>query len=78
MKDHLGETIFIYITTTPPPPGDRLTSVLELSVGYHWIRLDPQGPKIPEASRISGPDQRGSLRQVPGGPEPGHPQGLIF
>ena len=24
------------------------------------------------------PDHHGSLQQVPGGPEPGHPQGLIF
>ena len=24
------------------------------------------------------PDHRGSHQQVPGGPEPGHPQGLVF
>ena len=24
------------------------------------------------------PDHRGSCQQVPGGPEPGHPKGLIF
>ena len=48
------------------------------SVGYHWIRLDPQGPKMSAALQISGPDQRGRCRQVPGGPEPGHPQESFF
>ena len=52
--------------------------VLDLSVGYRWIRLDPQGPNMGGASEISSPDQRGRRQQVPGGPEPGHPQGLIF
>ena len=31
-----------------------------------------------EASQISSPDQGGRCQQVPGGPEPGHPRGLIF
>ena len=30
------------------------------------------------ARKISSPDQRGRRQQVPGGPEPGHPHGLIF
>ena len=47
-------------------------------MGYQWIRLDPQGPEMGEATQISGPDQRGRLRQVPGEPVPGQGQGLIF
>ena len=69
--------ILIYIWTTTPLGKCYLPYNLK-HMGYHWIRLDPQGPKMSRASRISGPDQRGSLRQVPGGPEPGHPQGLNF
>ena len=48
------------------------------SVGYQWIPLDPQGPKTSGHLRISSPDQRGRRQQVPGGPEPGHSQGLNF
>ena len=59
------------------PPGEKLPLRLGTSVGYQGIPLDPQGPKMVAALRISGPDQRGRLRQVPGGPEPGHHQGLI-
>ena len=72
------ERIYIIIATTPPPLG--LCYLLNKigHMGYRWIRLDPQGPKIGVASRISGPDQRGRRRQVPGGPEPGHPQESIF
>ena len=69
--------IYIYNTTTPPP-GESCPLRLEASVGYHWIGLDPQGPKMGEALRISGPDQRGRRQQVPGGPGPGHPQESIF
>ena len=52
--------------------------VLGSSVGYRWIPLDPQGPKTWVHLWISGPDQRGRCQQVPGGPEPGYPQGFIF
>ena len=50
------------------PPGEKSPLRLGTSVGYQGIPLDPQGPKMGWASRISGPDQRGRLRQVPGGP----------
>ena len=62
----------------PPPLGnaDLLNNIGNM--GHRWIRLDPQGPKTPEASWISGSDQRGRRQQVPGGPEPGRPQELIF
>ena len=70
--------IYIYIFEQRPPPGSRYLVVVGSSLGYRWIRLDPQGPKMGVASRISGPDQCGRRRQVPGGPDPGHPQGLIF
>ena len=69
--------ILIYIPVTPPLGNCNLLNNMR-HMGYRWIRLDPQGPKTWVASRISGPDQRGRRRQVPGGPEPGHPQGLIF
>lgn len=68
---------YLIISYTNDPPGDFCTVRLGSSVGYQGIPLDPQGPKMGFASRISGPDQRGRLRQVPGGPEPGHHQGLI-
>ena len=71
-------SLSIYISEQLPPPGPVGPLGQYPSVGYHWIRLDPQGPKIGVASRISGPDQRGRRRQVPGGPEPGHPQESIF
>ena len=77
LLERLSVPIYMYNTTTTPP-GESCPLRLEASVGYRWIRLDPQGPKMGGASRISGPDQRGRRRQVPGGPEPGHPQGLIF
>ena len=48
------------------------------SVGHHRIRRDTQGPKMYRAPQISGPDQRGRPRQVPGGPETGHTQELFF
>ena len=71
-------SVSYYILEQVPPLGnpDLLNNIGHM--GYRWIRLDPQGPKTPAASGISGPDQRGRRRQVPGGPEPGHPQGLIF
>ena len=69
--------ILIYIGTTPPP-GELLAMAQSPSVGYRWIRLDPQGPKTYEGRKISGPDERGRRRQVPGGPGPGHPQESIF
>ena len=80
------ETFFAYcsqlqtlvILEQLPPPGELLAMAQSPSVGYRWIRLDPQAPKTSCALQISGPDQCGRRRQVPGGPEPGHPQGLIF
>ena len=69
---------YMYRFEQLPPPGELGPLRLQPSVGYRWIRLDPQGPKTPAASRISGPDGRGRRRQVPGGPEPGQHQGLIF
>ena len=67
-----------YILQQLPPPGEFRPLRLQPSVGYRWIRLDLQGPKTSVATRISGPDHRGRRRQVPGGPEPGQHQGLIF
>ena len=67
-----------YIFEQLPLAATRCRLKLEPSVGYHLIRLDPQGPKMGWEPRISGPDQLGRLRQVPGGPELGHPQELIF
>ena len=52
--------------------------MLDLSVGYRWIHLDPQVSNLGVAPQISSPDQHGRRQQVPGGPEPGHPQELIF
>ena len=46
--------------------------------GVQWILLDPLGPKMAVAFRISDPDQHARRQQVPGGPEPGHIQGLFF
>ena len=63
---------------TTTPPGEFCSLRLQPSVGYHWIPLDPQGLKIGGASQISGPDGRGRRRQVPGGPQQGWHQGLIF
>ena len=60
------------------PPGILFSLGLGTSEGYQGIPLDPQGPKIWTASRISGPDGRGRRRQVPGGPQQGRHQGLIF
>ena len=68
----------LYIFEQLPPPGFRYLVVVGSNVGYRWVPLDPQGPKTLVALRISGPDQHGRRQQVPGGPEPGHPQGLIF
>ena len=120
-----------YIFEQRTPLGEFYPLRLEPCVGYRWIRLDLQVPKISVALRISGPDQRGrrrganrfpenlipdiprdsfleavfetkvdqydhtgnlkvfldsqdhpyhhgSLQQVTGGPEPGHPQGLNY
>ena len=64
----------IYIFEQRPPPGSRDPVVVGSSVGYRWIGLDPQGPKMVAALQISGPDQRGRCQQVPVGPEHGHPQ----
>ena len=69
--------ILLYIGTITSP-GILFPLGLEPSVGYRWIPLDPQGVKTSCASRISGPDHRGRRQQVPGGPEPGHHQELIF
>ena len=63
----LLDVILLYIIPTPPPPGEKSPLRLGTSVGYQGIPLDPQGPKMGVAPRISGPDQRGRLRQVPGG-----------
>ena len=68
---------YIY-SNNAPPPGESSGMAQTPSVGYHRIRLDPQGPKKSAARQISGPDQRGSRRQVPGGPEPGRPQESFF
>ena len=76
-SDPVPLQILIYIGTTTPP-GELQGMTQTPSVGYHLIRLDPQGPKMRGALQISSPDQCGRRRQVPGGPEPGHPQGLIF
>ena len=47
-------------------------------LGARWKALDPRITPGWTDLLISGPDQRGRRQQVPGGPEPGHPQGLIF
>ena len=47
-------------------------------IGARWKALDPRITPGWTDLRISGPDQRGRRQQVLGGPEPGHPQGLIF
>ena len=69
---------YLIIYSNNSPPGKLLSLRLQPSVGYRWIRLDPQGPKISRASPISGPDHCGRRRQVPGEPEPGQHQGLNF
>ena len=70
--------VSLYILEQLPPPGEWQGMTQTPSVGYHRIRLDPQGPKKSWVRKISGPDQRGSRQQVPGGPGPGHPQESIF
>ena len=56
--------ILLYITTTPPRKNCPLR--LGTSVGYQGIPLDPQGPKMVCALKISGPDQLGRRQQIPG------------
>ena len=69
--------ILLYIRTAPPLGNPDLLNNIG-HMGYRWIGLDPQGPEMGDKLQISGPDQRGRRRQVPGGPEPVHPQGWIF
>ena len=74
-----SQLLYPYIySNNAPPLGNCWRWPKPPSVGYHWIRLAPQAPKMYAALQISGPDQRGRRRRVPGGPEPGRRQGLIF
>ena len=78
LENLLPHCVSYYIFEQVSPPGDKHILRLQPSVGYRWIPLDPQGPKTWEVFRISGPDHRGRRRQVPGGPQQGRHQGLIF
>ena len=66
------------LVTDPRPPWGIVKDEPIPCVGYHWIWLDPQGPKMYLARQISSPDQCGRRQQVSGRPEPGHPQESIF
>ena len=68
----------LYIFQQRPPPGEFSGMTQTPSVGYHRIRLDPQGPNTYVARKISSPDQHGGRQQVLGGPDPGRPQESAF
>ena len=69
--DYIQGNLSYYIFEHLPPPWG-------LTLFEARAKCGVQGPKNFQANRISSPDHRGRLRQVPGGPEPEHPQGLIF
>ena len=51
---------------------------VERHMRYQMKALGPRIKACYAEVPKSGPDQRGRRRQVPGGPEPGHPQGMVF
>ena len=55
-----------------------LQGYVERHMRYQMKALGPRIKACYAEVPNSGPDQRGRHRQVPGGPEPGQHQGLIF
>ena len=53
-------------------------SYVQPHMGYQRVGLDLRITLVWTLFGNSGPDQRGRRRQVPGGPELGHPQEWIF